>query len=110
MPSEAMRSGMRLTWTSRVSIAAHLDIGHSFEALEAANDHVLGESVEAFARPVGAEMEPQDRPVRALKPADPDPFEIGGEPVANPVDAVADIDRGQIHVGAVDKANADVAR
>ena len=44
-------------------VAADLDIGHPLEALQAADDDILGEAVEAFARPVGADVEAQDRPV-----------------------------------------------
>ncbi len=101
---------MRLICTSRVSIAAHLDVGDALEPLQAADDDVLGEAVEALARPVGAEVEAQHRPVRSLKAADPDPLEIVRQPVAHPVDPVAHVDRREVHVGAVDEAEADVAR
>ena len=90
--------------------ATHLDIRYTLETLQAADDHILGETVEVLTGPVGTDMETHDRPVGALEPPNPYPLEICREPVANPVHPVADIDRGQVHIGAVDKTNADVAR
>ncbi len=91
-------------------VAANLDIGHPLEALQAADDYIFRKAIEAFTWPIGTDVETQDRPVGALKSPDLDALEIGREPVTNPIHPVADIDRGQVHVGAVDKADADIAR
>ncbi len=89
--------------------AADLHLRDPLEPLEPALDHVLDEVLHPIPGPVRGHVEAQDRDVLALEASDPHLAKVGGEEVAHTVDAVPDLDGGEIHVGPVLELEADAA-
>ena len=73
------------------------------------DDDIVGKAVQLLPRPVRAEVKSEHRSVGRLEASDAHSFEILGQSVSDPVDTVAHVHRCEVHVGALDETEADVA-